>query len=64
MKPEKSDDLSKQNEYNEKLSKTRSKASRHIIMIRHGQYNLAGVTDVERKLTVLGMNIFITKVFR
>lgn len=57
VKPEKSDDPIKQNEYNEKLKKTRSKASRHIILIRHGQYNLAGLTDVERKLTTLGSHI-------
>jgi len=29
-------------------------ASRHIILIRHGQYNLAGTTDDERYLTDLG----------
>jgi len=29
-------------------------ASRHIILIRHGQYNLAGKTDAERYLTDLG----------
>lgn len=31
-------------------------ASRHIILIRHGQYNLAGTTDNERYLTDLGRN--------
>jgi len=30
--------------------------SRHIILIRHGQYNLAGTTDSERYLTDLGRN--------
>ena len=29
-------------------------ATRHIILIRHGQYNLDGETDEERKLTDLG----------
>merc|ERR1719278_2290698 len=29
-------------------------ASRHLILIRHGQYNLAGETDEERYLTTLG----------
>jgi serine/threonine-protein phosphatase PGAM5 len=30
------------------------KAVRHIILIRHGQYNLSGKTDKERILTDLG----------
>ncbi len=30
-------------------------ATRHIIMIRHGHYNLDGATDAEKKLTDLGM---------
>lgn len=30
------------------------KAVRHIILIRHGQYNLSGATDKERTLTTLG----------
>jgi len=37
---------------NDKSKKT--KASRHIILIRHGQYNLAGTTDEEKYLTVMG----------
>lgn len=44
----------KENEYNEKLDKLRPKATRHIILIRHGQYNLGGSTDAERTLTELG----------
>ena len=44
----------KENEYNEKLEKHRAKAIRHIILIRHGQYNLNGVTDKDRILTELG----------
>lgn len=43
-----------ENNYNEKMEKNRAKAVRHIIMIRHGQYNLAGSTDKERVLTELG----------
>jgi serine/threonine-protein phosphatase PGAM5 len=31
-----------------------SKAKRHILLIRHGQYNLNGKTDQERTLTALG----------
>lgn len=46
----------KENSHNEKLEKHRPKATRHIILIRHGQYNLAGATDVERILTDLGRN--------
>lgn len=44
----------KENAHNEKLDKHRSKAVRHIILIRHGQYNLNGATDKERILTELG----------
>ena len=32
----------------------RSRASRHLILIRHGQYNMSGTTDQERSLTSLG----------
>lgn len=44
----------KENAHNEKLDKHRSKAVRHIILVRHGQYNLNGATDKERILTELG----------
>ena len=40
--------------YNEKLEKVRAKATRHLILVRHGQYNLSGKTDNERFLTELG----------
>lgn len=30
------------------------KAVRHIILVRHGQYNLKGSTDVEKTLTAIG----------
>lgn len=44
----------KENVYNKKLEKHKSKATRHIILIRHGQYHLNGATDKERYLTELG----------
>lgn len=54
-KPVKNSDVPKQqNEYNENLTKNKSKAVRHIILIRHGQYNLSGKTDKARILTELG----------
>ncbi|XP_018318531.1 serine/threonine-protein phosphatase PGAM5, mitochondrial isoform X2 [Agrilus planipennis] len=40
----------------EKLNTLRSTATRHIILIRHGQYEIDGGTDEERKLTKLGCN--------
>lgn len=43
-----------QNSYNEKLERAKAIATRHLILIRHGQYNLKGETDEERKLTPLG----------
>lgn len=36
------------------MEENRSKATRHLILIRHGQYNLDGATDKERTLTELG----------
>lgn len=42
------------NENGETVTK-RQKANRHILLIRHGQYNLKGTTDEERALTDLGM---------
>ena len=35
-------------------SEKKPTATRHLILIRHGQYNLEGVGDAERKLTPLG----------
>lgn len=40
--------------YEERLEKVRPTASRHLIFIRHGQYNLEGPSDTERHLTELG----------
>lgn len=57
IRPKKSDSPEEDNKYNEKLEKAKSKAVRHLFLIRHGQYNVEGVTDKERILTELG-NIF------
>jgi len=43
-----------ENKHNEKLEAVKSKAVRHILLIRHGQYNLDGSTDTERHLTEVG----------
>ena len=43
-----------ENNYNTKIEKHKPTATRHLILIRHGQYNLAGVTDADRILTELG----------
>lgn len=37
-----------------KLESLKSKATRHIILVRHGQYNMEGSADNERILTKLG----------
>ncbi|XP_072934264.1 serine/threonine-protein phosphatase Pgam5, mitochondrial isoform X2 [Epargyreus clarus] len=42
------------NRYNEQIEKAKSKAVRHLFLIRHGQYNLDGATDKERTLTEIG----------
>lgn len=38
----------------EKLEKARATASRHLIFVRHGQYNLHAASDQDRTLTRLG----------
>lgn len=43
-----------ENKQNEKLESVKPKATRHLLLIRHGQYNLNGKSDVERYLTELG----------
>lgn len=43
-----------QDSYNERLDKAKAIATRHLILIRHGQYNLQGKSDDERYLTELG----------
>lgn len=43
-----------ENKYNEKLEAIKPTAVRHLILIRHGQYNLDGATDTDRYLTELG----------
>lgn len=40
--------------HSEKLEKAKAIATRHLILVRHGQYNLNGKTDEERTLTELG----------
>ncbi|XP_063833002.1 serine/threonine-protein phosphatase Pgam5, mitochondrial isoform X2 [Ostrinia nubilalis] len=54
VKPIRSDKPEEENRYNEQLEKSKSKAVRHLFLIRHGQYNVDGVTDKERTLTELG----------
>ena len=43
-----------ENKYNEKMEAKKAKAVRHLLLIRHGQYNMNGKTDAERVLTELG----------
>jgi len=47
-------DSKSQNNYNQKIKDKKSIATRNIYLIRHGQYNLKGETDIEKKLTELG----------
>ena len=39
-----------------KAETLKASATRNIILIRHGQYNLSGVKDDERYLTALGIS--------
>lgn len=43
-----------ENKYNERLEAVKPTAVRHLILIRHGQYNLDGATDLDRFLTEKG----------
>jgi len=43
-----------ENSINERIEKAKAVATRHLILVRHGQYNLDGKTDIERTLTDLG----------
>ena len=49
-------------EYNEKLKKATPKATRHLILIRHGQYEMDPESDKNRVLTALGNNSFFTTI--
>lgn len=40
--------------YNKEIAELKPKATRNIILIRHGQYNLEGRNDSERYLTKKG----------
>ncbi|KAI4504686.1 hypothetical protein M0802_000236 [Mischocyttarus mexicanus] len=42
-----------ENKYNEEFAAKRSKHIRHLVLIRHGQYNTAGKGDSEKVLTEL-----------
>lgn len=55
MRPIKSDASPQdENKFNDKLQSVKPSAVRHLILIRHGQYNLDGVTDSDRYLTEIG----------
>ena len=41
--------------YEEKLKANTSKATRILVLVRHGQYNLKGANDEEKYLTELGI---------
>lgn len=55
VKPVDPNNLKLLNEYKQNVEEKKPHAIRHIFLIRHGQYNLRGETDQERKLTELGM---------
>jgi len=57
VKPVDSNKSELQDKYDKKIESQKSRAIRNIFLIRHGQYNLSGETDGERKLTELGMYI-------
>lgn len=54
VRPIKNDTPQEQNRYNNELEKMRVKATRHIVLIRHGQYLDDGKHDRDHHLTELG----------
>lgn len=52
-----------ENQLNETMEKKKSSACRHLLLIRHGQYNLNGATDDDRILTKLGQWIIYIYVY-
>ncbi|KAK9296984.1 hypothetical protein QLX08_009170 [Tetragonisca angustula] len=54
VKPMKIDDEFNRNTYNKKLINKTAKAIRHVILIRHGQYNTEAKTDADGTLTTFG----------
>lgn len=55
VRPLKSDaSPERENKFNEKLESAKSKSVRHLILVRHGQYNLDGAKDADRYLTEVG----------
>lgn len=55
VKPLKSNSSEKETKNREnELEKQRPTATRHLLLIRHGQYNLEGKEDSDRSLTKLG----------
>ena len=58
VKPIKGDPAEKETkDRGNKLEKQKSTATRHLLLIRHGQYNLEGKEDSDRYLTKLGQMI-------
>ncbi|XP_008548399.1 serine/threonine-protein phosphatase PGAM5, mitochondrial [Microplitis demolitor] len=56
IKPRKLESITDDNEYNAEIEAHTPRTTRHLLLIRHGQYNLNGSTDAERTLTELGRN--------
>ncbi|XP_017888948.1 serine/threonine-protein phosphatase Pgam5, mitochondrial-like [Ceratina calcarata] len=54
VRPMKISNESDQTAYNKEVANKMAKSVRHIILIRHGQYNIDAKTDTDAKLTDLG----------
>ena len=54
VKVNKEGDEGASNDDEQRIKSSSPSASRHLLLIRHGQYNLKGQTDDEKKLTDLG----------
>ena len=53
--PKNPDDITEQENYENKVKDVTPKATRHLLFVRHGQYNIDGTTkDSERYLTKKG----------
>ena len=62
VKPQKEGESN--DDYNEKLKKVTPTATRHLILIRHGQYEMKPSEDKNRVLTALGKFLDPSKPYR
>lgn len=54
VKPAKKGELASENSIAEETVRLKPTSVRHLLLIRHGQYDISGLRDIDRSLTMLG----------